>query len=370
MLPDSSDRSALSRLAPVRSDSTSAPSSDSIASTRWSMSAVASWTLPTWSCERAIASSRMRCASRAASCSTCSAWSRASRSIDAALVSAASTIAWTWALAIDASDAPGPARVGCGRRRRGPRRALQRLDLAGDLGEVRVDARRLVAAAADGEVSLLDGLTVEGQLDLRGSSRAEAADLARQAGESQPRAVALDEPVALERRERALQALGRDPARQRLAATSAATTRPRTQRSESSKRSRAPRRRPAARSRTRPRDGHHGAAGQGPQRGARAVQNVAPSSIAAWFQSLWRRARQEGRGLGAQPRGHAADVRVDGGDRARRTRTTPPRPRCTGPRPAAAAARRRRAASRRARRSPPPRAGAARGGCSPGRPTP
>jgi hypothetical protein len=81
MLPDSSDRSAFRRLAPVRSDSTSALSSLSIASTRCSMSDVASWTLPTCSWERSTASSRVRWASRAASLAACSAWSRASRSI-------------------------------------------------------------------------------------------------------------------------------------------------------------------------------------------------------------------------------------------------------------------------------------------------
>jgi hypothetical protein len=54
------------------------------------------------------------------------------------------------------------ARVG-GRRGLGRLRSLEGLDLAGNGREVRVDGRRLVAAAADGEISLLDGLTVEGQ---------------------------------------------------------------------------------------------------------------------------------------------------------------------------------------------------------------
>ncbi len=61
----------------------------------------------------------------------------------------------------------GQRRAAGGRRlRRGGRGglgALERLDLTRDRGQVRIDGRRLVAAAADGKISLLDGLTVEGQ---------------------------------------------------------------------------------------------------------------------------------------------------------------------------------------------------------------
>ena len=67
MLPSSSDRSAFRRFAPVRSDSTSAVSSLSIASTRWSMSEVCSVTLATCSRERSTASCSVRSASRSAS---------------------------------------------------------------------------------------------------------------------------------------------------------------------------------------------------------------------------------------------------------------------------------------------------------------
>ena len=60
---------------------------------------------------------------------SCAPRSRASRSIAAALDSAASTIACTWALAIVASDAPRSAGASADGRRR-CLRALQRLDLA------------------------------------------------------------------------------------------------------------------------------------------------------------------------------------------------------------------------------------------------
>jgi hypothetical protein len=72
-------------------------------------------------------------------------------------------------------------------------------------------------------------------------------------------------------------------------AASAATTRPRTQRFVSSKRSDPPRRGVAhGATAARPAEAHQRATGHASQRGARAVQTVAPSSIAAWFQSAAR----------------------------------------------------------------------------------
>ena len=67
MLPSSSERSAFRRFAPVRSDSRSAVSSLSMASTRWSISAVCSPTLATCSRERSTASWSVCSASRSAS---------------------------------------------------------------------------------------------------------------------------------------------------------------------------------------------------------------------------------------------------------------------------------------------------------------
>jgi hypothetical protein len=66
-------------------------------------------------------------------------------------------------------------------------------------------------------------------------------------------------------------------------AASAATTRPRTKRFESSKRSAT--RREDDGTAAAPTDPHHAATGHAPHRGARAVHTVAPSSIAAWFHS-------------------------------------------------------------------------------------
>src|SRR5205085_8063525 len=42
------------------------------------------------------------------------------------------------------------------------RALLERLDLAGDLGEVCVDCGRVIAAAADGEILLLDAVSLQG----------------------------------------------------------------------------------------------------------------------------------------------------------------------------------------------------------------
>jgi hypothetical protein len=139
-------------LAPVRSDSTSAASSPSIASTRWSMSELCSPTRATCSRERSTASWSVRSASRSASVRIRLACSSASRSMAWALCSAASTIDRT------CSDAAWAER-GAAAALRG---ALQRLELVGELSQVLVDRLGLVAAAADGEVLLLDGLTVEG----------------------------------------------------------------------------------------------------------------------------------------------------------------------------------------------------------------
>jgi hypothetical protein len=100
------ERSAFRRFAPVRSASINAVTSLSIASTRWSMSAVCSPTRPTCSRERSSASASTRRASAWASSRIRRASSSASLSICAALCSAASTMARTCSDAAEASDAP------------------------------------------------------------------------------------------------------------------------------------------------------------------------------------------------------------------------------------------------------------------------
>ena len=193
---------------------------------------------------------------------------------------------------------------------------------------------------------------------------------ARQARESHLRAVALDEPVALERRQRALEP-------RRAIAPAAPRPRPARRRrgrapsGRSPRSARAwPRARRRARSRTRPRDGHHGAAGQPSQRGARAVQKtraelhrgLVPVGVAA-------RAAAAPAGSArsrAATRRTFVSTAATGSPNANDATAAA----VYGPTPGSARSPRRRAASRRARRSRPPRAGAARGGCSRARPTP
>ena len=122
--------------------------------------------------------------------------------------------------------------------------------------------------------------------------------------------------------------------------------------SGSSPRSARPRARRALAARTagRPADAHHGATGQAPQRGVRAVQTVAPSSIAAWFQSAarpggtsaLRRAVAEALGDAPRVRVDRRDLRAERerGDRGRRVRADA-RQRAQVGRPAVAGDRRR-----------------------------
>ena len=108
------------------------------------------------------------------------------------------------------------------------------------------------------------------------------------ARESYSHTVTLDEPVALQARQDALEPRGSDLSGQPVAGGQRGddpAAGPAIGVLEARGRAGRGARRTGS---TRPRDWHHGAAGHSPQRGVLALQTRAPSSIAAWFQSACR----------------------------------------------------------------------------------
>ena len=245
-----------------------------------------------------------------AACSTRATWSPAWRPASArssaAPRSAASRISRT------CSDAPAASGDGA---RRGGCAAAQRLELVGDAPQVLVDGRLVVAAAADGEVAALDGISVHALRIV-----AQSPTLGRSTVRKADRAVAIahDQSVALEPGQRALAPLGTSARRAAGSpASSAATIRPRAQRSVSSNRS-APRRRGGGAGPPAARAAQPSRTGQSPQRGARGRQTVAPSSIIAWLKSAARRSRAAARRRAAASAAGRVSVAVEALDHAPR----------------------------------------------------